>query len=434
MDDLLDRVPPHSDEAEMAVIGACMLDNAACVLVAPLLSRHDFYSKANGTIWAVIRRLHEMGNQPDLLLVRDWLDRLKKLDVAGGPAYLREITDAVPTSANAEHYARIVKHDAMLRKLVAASVKTLEEVYDAALQPDEVLFNAVTRVSDVAERPRDRVVELKTVLHQIADDYEHKRFVPGIPCGLEELDVLLCGGFRRGEVTIIAGRPGMGKSSLVSAIARNLAMDGLKTLFVTLEMSERSLAVRWLAGELNVPTQAVRSGTGVPEEKLVAAASTLANMDMSLSGADRVLDIKAALMGAEVVVIDFLQLMETPRNKDSMSDRIGEITNQIKRLARTENIIVLLLSQLNRNVEQRSDKRPMLADLRSSGNIEQDADNVLFLYRPREYDQSLTRDEKGFEEVVLSVAKQRDGPTGVVKTLRANLQTHVWKTSSDVPF
>jgi replicative DNA helicase len=405
-----------------------MLDTGACTMLSSLLSRHDFYSTSHGLIWAVIRRLNEMGKRPDLVTVQAWLSRLKQLDAVGGPVYLREVMDEVPSSANCEYYAEIVREKAMLRKLVAASSQALEQVYDSALTADEIVFNALTAVSEVAEHKTEDVVELKDVLHKIADDYATQTFIKPLPTGLSELDYQLGGGLRKGEVTVFAGRPGMGKSSLVGDIIRRMAADGHKALVVSLEMSGRSLAVRWLAGVLNVPTQVVQLGHGIDEALVIAAAGELAQLDLSICGASRVMDIKAALMGAEIVVVDYLQLMDIPRGKDSMSDRIGEISCQLKRLAHREDIIILLVSQLNRKVEDRTDKRPMLADLRSSGNIEQDADNVCLLYRPRYYNKQTPIDAEGYEPVFLRIAKQRNGATESVDTLKANLKTQNWKT------
>jgi len=425
---LLDRVPPHSEEAEMAVIGSAMIDREACTLLCGMLSRHDFYRGSHSKIWSVLRRLSEMGHHPDMILLMDWLKRLKHLDAIGGPAYLREISDAVPSSANCENYGRIVKEQALLRGVLSACAQGLEDVYRSDLEPAEVLFTALERLGELSHSKQEDTVELKTILRDIVDSYANKTFPKPMSTGLDELDSCLGGGLRKGEVTVIAGRPGMGKSSLAGAIAKNMADDGHKTLFVSLEMSGQSLAIRWLASALNVPMQVITMGTGVPEANVIAAAGELAAMDLSVSGAARVMEMKAVLMGAEVLVVDYLQLMDMPRSKDSMSDRIGEITRQLKRLAMTENVIVILLSQLNRDVEKRTDKRPMMADLRSSGNIEQDADNIALMYRSSYYDLSEAPDANGFVPVLLHIVKQRNGPTGAVESLRARLKTMTWET------
>jgi len=420
---MFDRIPPHSDEAEIAVLGACMIDNEAARMACASIEADDFYNTAHANIFRVIAKLVQLGRRPDLVTVHDALIKLRRLDGVGGPAYIRHLIDETPSSANIEYYCVVVAEKSIIRRKLRASMEMVQACMDD--RPlDEI--NAIEDSFDIAARSQN-VEPLKEVLHRINDQVESGVREECLSTGLPELDQKLGDGLFPG-VTVVAGRPGMGKTSFVSWIASSVVRAGHSVLFVTLEMKPVALARRWIAAQMGVPSQCVRRGDN--PEAIVAASGELAPMDIRFFEGDRLPEIALLATHVKLVIIDNLQLLAPTNVRDGRVEQISQLTRSLKRLTREQDKPLILVSHLNRKVEERDDKRPRMADLRESGTIEQDADNVLMLYRPRYYGDHEGADmgPDGFETVCLNIAKQRDGDSVTLDSLRVKLATMTWMT------
>ena len=441
---LLDRVPPHSEEAEIAVIGSCLIDHIATGLALEILKHTDFYKGANGKIFQVIESLYEESIKPDVVTVQAELETRKMLDSVGGAAYLREITDRVPSSANVEYYAEIVRSKALLRDLVTASAKNLEEIFDSGLDPREVLDEVEKRVFEIADsRSRsDEILTIGEILKQEWDEIERqvqsgvRTNVTGLPTGYADLDRMLAG-LHEGELIIIAGRPSMGKTTLALNIAMRVAApegasapEPAGVILFSLEMTRGELSRHMLSAASGVDGQKVRTSF-LSQDEL----SKLQNVGMGrLYDAPILIDGSPSLSlmelrararritrshGVKLVIVDYLQLMDAPR-ADNREQQVASISRGLKGLARELKIPVIAVSQLNRRPE-REDDRPRLSDLRESGAIEQDADVVLMVHRP-DFAAGRSAMVDGEDAEVsntstteIIIAKQRNGPTGVEK-------------------
>ncbi|MBC7325232.1 MAG: replicative DNA helicase [Moorella sp. (in: Bacteria)] len=421
----VEKIPPQSLEAEQSVLGAMMLDREALLTVLEILRVEDFYREAHRLIYRAILDLNERGEAVDLLTVTEELRRQGKLEVVGGAAYLTSLTGDVPSVANAGYYARLVAEKATLRALLQAAGRITELALSEAGEVDQILDEAERLIFEVAGgRRRSGFVPIKEVLLQTFEQLErlsaHKGEVTGIPT-FHDLDRLLSG-LQASDLIICAARPGMGKTSFCLNIAQQVAVkQGLPVAIFSLEMSREQVVQRMLAAEAMVEQHRLRTGFLSEDDwaRLVNAAGILGEAPIYIDDTPAIsaMEVRAkarrlqAESGLGLVVVDYLQLMQAHRRVDSRQQEIALISRAMKALARELHVPIMVLSQLNRGVEQRQDKRPIMADLLESGAIEADADVIIFLYRPQYYDPNT--DKKGIAEVI--VAKHRNGPVGTVE-------------------
>ena len=419
------RVPPHNLEAEESVIGAMMLSSEAIADVVELLQPEDFYRGAHARIYEALRGIYARGEPVDLITAVEVLKRQGILDEVGGPLYLRDLVDQVPTPASAGHYARIVAQTALLRRLIGAAADVMEMAYSAPQDPERVADEAEQRIYDVARREdKDEVAILRDLVDQAMLDLEsiqnRDSAYTGLASGFRDLDDLMSG-LQPGNLLIIAARPGIGKSSLATNIARNVSVDGHPVALFSLEMSRFEIGMRLLCAEARVPWDRIRNKRVGPTDwtNVVHAAEVLHDAPLHIvdAGNVNIVDIRAKARrmrtgrtGLDLIIVDYLQLMTSPntRRPDNRQQEVAEISRSLKLLAKELHIPVIALSQLNRNPESRADKRPQLSDLRESGSLEQDSDVVMFIHRD-------DADPERKREAELIVAKHRNGPTGSIK-------------------
>jgi len=424
----LHKVPPQNIEAEQSILGGILLDNHAVNSVLEILEAGDFYSEAHRKIFSSIVDLSEKNEPSDLITLSNILRDKKQIDNVGGMAYLASLVDNVPSAANIAYYSKIVKEKSILRRLIGASTEILNKSYNTTEDVENVLDDAEHAIFEISENKiKPSFFPLKDIIKDsfkaIEKLYEKKALITGITTGFEELDRLTAG-FQKSELIIIAGRPSMGKTALAINMAQNAAIEmGIPIALFSLEMSKEQLAIRMLSSEARVDSQRLRKGflgeTDWP--KLTTAAGRLSDASIYIDDtpAISVLEMKAksrrlkAEKGLGLIVLDYLQLMRGRNTSLPREQEISEISRSLKALAKELDVPVVALSQLNRQVETRTDKRPFMADLRESGAIEQDADVILFIYRDELYNKSEDNPEKGLAEII--VGKQRNGPTGKVK-------------------
>ncbi len=421
------RVPPHNVEAEAAALGSMMLSAEAIADVVELLQAEDFYRSANGRIFEVLHELYARGEPVDQLSAVEALRRKGTLDDVGGPLYIRDLTDQVPTPASAAHYARIVAQAALLRRLIGAAADVMDMAYSAPEEPEAVADAAEQRIYDVARRDdRDEVATLRELIDGAMlelEQIQHREAAyTGLPTGFRDLDELTSG-LQPGNLVIVAARPGIGKSSLAMNIAHNVAVAGGSVAVFSLEMSRHEVGMRMLCSAARVPWDRIRSKRVGPDDwvRVVQAAERLHDAPLSIvdSGNVNIVDVRAkarrmrsSKTGLALIIVDYLQLMTSAaiRRPDNRQQEVAEISRSLKLLAKELGIPVLALSQLNRNPETRADKRPQLSDLRESGSLEQDSDVVAFIHRD-------DADPEKKKEAELILAKHRNGPTGSIKLM-----------------
>lgn len=428
IDPSLHKIPPQNIEAERSVIGAILLENEAINNVLEILSVNDFYSESHRKIFSAILELYEKNEPSDLITLSNTLKNNKQLDNAGGVSYLASLVDNIPSAANVTYYSKIVKEKAILRGLIGAATEIITKSYDAEKDVENILDEAEHTIFEISENkikpafyPIKEIV--KDSFRTIEKLYEKKELVTGVPTGFEKLDDLTSG-FQKSDLIIIAGRPSMGKTAFALNITQHIAIEkGIPVALFSLEMAKEQLSLRMLASEAKVNSQRLRKGflgeTDWP--KLTTAAGRLSEAPIFIDDtpAITVLEMKAKARRLKsetdlgLIVLDYLQLMRGIKFKDSREQEISEISRSLKALAKELNIPVVALSQLNRRVEDRTNKRPQLADLRESGAIEQDADVITFIYRDEVYNRSEDNPEKGMAEII--IGKQRNGPVGMVK-------------------
>jgi len=422
-----ERLPPQNIEAEQSVLGSLLIDPDAIIRVAVFLRSEDFYRENHQEIFTAILSLHERREPTDFVTLCDELERREALEQVGGPAYITSLVHSVPTSVHVEYYAHIVERTALMRRLIDSAGKIAGLAYEGAEQADEVIDQAEQILFGVSQQ---RLTHTLTPVREVLDRYydrieylhQHQGETVGLPTGFIDLDRLL-GGMERSDLVIVAGRPGMGKTSLALSIAQNavLRLGAVVALF-SLEMSGEQLVQRLVAAETGIDSRRLRVGDlrGEEWDQFVKATGVLADtmlfIDDTPSPSPIEIRTKARRLAAEFkldfIIIDYLQLMQGGRSRRSENrvQEISFISRSLKGLARELEIPVLALSQLSRAVEQRQDKHPVLADLRESGSIEQDADIVMFIYRDEEYNENTER--PNIAEI--QVAKHRNGPTGSV--------------------
>lgn len=427
------RTPPQAPEAEIAVLGAMMLDPAAVGRALEYnLREEDFYAPANRAVFRAILRLYDRRQAVDPVTLKEELRRTGDLERVGGDDYLSEVIASVPTTANVEYHARIVLDNATKRRLIAVGTQIVTEAYDRPEEADTLLDQAEKRIFEIAERRlREGFVPINQLLLRTIELVEslsqNPDRVTGVPSDFADLDHLTAG-FQLADLIIVAGRPSMGKTAFSLGVAQNASIrHDVPVAIFSLEMSKDQLVQRILCSEARVDAQKMRTGHLSREEwqRIIRAADRLQNAKIYLDDtpALSVLEMraKARRLKSEIdlglILVDYLQLMEVgagPSRTENRQQEISTISRSLKGLAKELNVPVIALSQLSRAPEQRSDHRPNLADLRESGALEQDADLVLFIYREEVYNPNLEKGQ-GLAEII--VGKHRNGPIGSV-TLR----------------
>src|SRR5687767_11598484 len=428
------KVPPHSVEAEQSLLGALLLDNQAFDRVADLVTGEDFYRDDHRRIWRHIARLVEASRPADVVTVSESIDASEDKDRTGGPAYLGALAQNTPSALNIRRYAELVRERSVQRRL--AQVAT--EIAESALAPagrevGQLLDEAESKIFQIAESGARRdqgLLEIKPVLARVFEKIDHLYHrdnpsdVTGVPTGYVDLDKMTSG-LQPGDLIIIAARPSMGKTALALNIAEHVAVDnGLPVAIFSMEMSSTQLAMRMLGSIAHVDQHKMRTGRLNDKEwgDLSDAMGKLHETPLFIDegGALTALEVRARARRLKrqysklgLIVIDYLQLMAATSQGENRATEISEISRSLKAMAKELDTPVLALSQLNRAVDQRPDRRPVMSDLRESGAIEQDADVIMFIYREVVYKPDLPEERRGTAEVILG--KQRNGPIGTVK-------------------
>lgn len=420
------KVPPNSVEAEQSLIGGLMLDNAAWEKVADLVSDSDFYRKDHRLIFAAIAQLAEDGQPCDVVTVSELLGNRNELAPAGGLEYLATLANETPGAANVVAYARILRERSTLRSLINAGNEISGNAYTTDGRTATELVDAAERlVFEIAERGargKSGFRALKHILPEAVDRidllHQSEGEITGIPTGFTEFDKLTAG-LQPGELVVIAGRPSMGKTTLAINIAENAAIGArVPTAIFSMEMPAQQLAFRMISSLGRVNQTHLRTGKFPDEDwsRINTAVQLMSDAPIFIDDTPAMspTEIRARSRrlkrehGLGLIVLDYMQLMQVPGNKENRATEISEISRSLKALAKELSLPIIALSQLNRSVEQRTDKRPVMSDLRESGAIEQDADLIVFIYREEVYNQDTPR--KGIADI--SIAKQRNGPIG----------------------
>ncbi|MBE7016051.1 MAG: replicative DNA helicase [Ruminococcaceae bacterium] len=417
---------PHSLEAEKAVIGCIMQDNKALAASAEIVKADDFYFDANREIYAISMELFNENTPVDVVTVSDRLTRYDKLDAVGGVAYLTSLMMSITTTENVVYYAKIIREKSVLRRLskTATAINSIAVAQDT--ETETVLERATQMIIDVvSEQGKGEIVPVSDIImeayQEMVENSSNPNKLTGVPTGFDELN-RRCGGFHGGEFILIAGRPGMGKSSFAVNIAEHVAISEGKTVAVfNLEMPKEAVLKRILCSQAYIDSSKLITGKMEGEDwaRLGKVLDKIASAPLYIddSSVVTVSEIRAKCQrlkqtrGLAMVVIDYLQLMQGSGRNESRQQEISDISRSLKIMAKELGVPVVALSQLSRASESRQDKRPMLSDIRESGAIEQDADMVIFLYRDEYYNKET--EDKGLAEVIL--AKHRAGETGMFK-------------------
>lgn len=422
----LKKIPPQQMEAEQSLLGGILIDNEGLPSAMEILRGDEFYRESHRIIFRAIQDLFERNEPIDLVTMADYLAEKNQLEAVGGASYLASLTDAVPSASNVAAYAKIVSEKAILRRLIQASNEITSWCYGGGKSVGEILDHAESTIFAITENrignsyyPIKEVV--KKSIETIESFQEVRESVTGVPSHYTDLDRLTAG-FQRSDLIIIAARPSMGKTALSLCIARNAALEsGVPVGYFSLEMSKEQLAMRLLCAEARVDSHKIRTGFLSQQEcaKMLTAAGYFMEAPIYIDDTPSIstleLRAKARRMKADrglgMIVVDYLQLMRSRESTEKREQEISEISRSLKALAKELDVPVIALSQLNRKVEERHDKKPVLSDLRESGAIEQDADVIMFIYRDEVYNPETN--DKGTAEVI--IGKQRNGPTGTVK-------------------
>ena len=421
-------LPPQNIEAEQAVLGTILIQDKALLKVIDLLQPGDFYRDAHKTIYAAMMALFDKHEPHDLITVTGLLSDQNKLEDVGGAAYLASLTDIIPFTGTLVHHARIIRKKSILRRLIQTSTEVAARCYDAQDDIDTLVDEAEKTIFEIAHskkgegfQPMSSVVpKAFDRINRLFDKQEH---ITGVATGYDELDRITAG-LQPAEMIILAARPSMGKTALAMNIVQHAAMIGKVPVAVfSLEMSVESLALRMLCSLGPIESQRIRTGRLIDSDwpKLTRATGMLSEAPIYIDDTPglTVLEMraKARRLKSEqdlgLIVVDYLQLMQGKSSSENRAQEISDISRSLKAMAKELNVPVLALSQLNRSLENRTDKRPQLADLRESGAIEQDADVIMFIYRDEVYNRAEGNPNRGLAEII--VGKQRNGPTGVIK-------------------
>ena len=418
---------PHSREAEEAVVGAVLINSEVYYDVAQFLSADDFYIHRNKWIWEAFGRMHEKRTPVDLLTVSEELERDGKLEEIGGSAYLTSLINQVPSSLNAESYGHIVEENSIRRKMINAANQIASLAYkgDAVESAMDAAEKAIFNVSE--KRLKHDLQPIRSVISDYYDRIDDLSKRPddfhGVPTGFYDLDKML-GGLQPSDLLIVAGRPGQGKTGFLLSIAKNAALTHKKHVAIfSLEMSNEQVVQRLIAQETGIDSQRLRTGKLLESEwplftqSIEVFSDTHIYLDDTPAITPLQLRTKCRRLhleyGIDLVIVDYLQLMGGDTRNDNRVQEVSHISRSLKVLARELNVPVLSAAQLSRAVEQRTDKRPVLSDLRESGSLEQDADIVMFIYRPDQYEKD--SDKHNIAQILVS--KHRNGPVGDVELI-----------------
>ena len=426
-DPALHKLPPQNIEAEEALLSAILIDNSTLYEILENLTPEDFYRTAHQTVFECVAELFSRNEPVDLVTLTNLLREQGRLDAVGGAAFLARLVDSVPLAINAQHYAHIVRRKAALRRLIERSNEIAQRCYEDRGDVDEVIDFAERAIFEISEnkskqafQPISKIIE--TNIDALEERQGQKTLITGVPTGFTRMDNLTSG-LQNSDLIILAARPSMGKTALALNIARNAAVsEDIPVAVFSIEMSKEQLSMRLLCAEARIDSSRLRSGFFSKEDwvNLTHAAGVLSEAPIFIDDSPDItaLEIRAKARrlkmdkGLGLIIIDYLQLMQGRRNAERRDLEISEISRSLKALAKEINVPVMALSQLNRKLEERHDKRPQLSDLRESGALEQDADVVAFIYRDEVYNKDENNTNQGKAEVIL--AKQRNGPTGVV--------------------
>jgi replicative DNA helicase len=421
------KLPPQHIEAEQSILGGILIENEAINRVTEILDADDFYREAHRRIFNALINLSERDEPADLITLTNELRKIDQLDSIGGASYLASLIDSVPTAANIQYYARIVKEKAILRKLIQTSTEIITQSYEDRGDVEGFLDEAERSIFEISEkRVRPSFYPIREIVKEsfatIEKLFKKKEAVTGVPSGFKELDRMTAG-FQPSDLIIIAGRPSMGKTAFCLDVAEYAAIDNkIPVAIFSLEMSKEQLVIRMLCSQAHVEGTRLRTGYLNESDwpKLTIAAGSLSESPIYIddTAALSVLELRAKARrlqsdhGLGMVIVDYLQLMKGRARVESRQQEISEISRSLKALAKELNIPVIAVSQLSRKTEERTGNRPQLSDLRESGAIEQDADLILFIYRDEVYNRSEDNPNRGKAEVI--IGKQRNGPTGKI--------------------
>ncbi|MBW1675662.1 MAG: replicative DNA helicase [Deltaproteobacteria bacterium] len=427
-DPWLQRVPPQNIEVEQSILSAILIQNNTLPEVLEILSEKDLYREAHRKIFTAMVDLFERNEPTDLITLTNILKERGQLESVGGASYLAELVDTIPMATNASHYAKIIREKATLRCLIERATSITTRCFEDRGNVEEILDFAERSIFDISEdkvRPAfHSLADILTDTYKAVEDaYENKVLVTGVPTGYSSLDQKTSG-LQPGDLIVIAGRPSMGKTALALNIAQNASIQtGMPVGIFSLEMSREQLSLRMLSAEARIDSFRMRGGYLSESDlaRINRAAGALYDLSIYIddSPAISALEIRAKARrmkmekGLGLIIVDYLQLMRGRASAERRDLEISEISRSLKALAKELSIPVVALSQLNRKVEDRTNKRPVLSDLRESGAIEQDADVIVFIYRDEVYNKDENNPNKGTAEII--VAKQRNGPIGTVK-------------------
>ncbi|HAO20255.1 MAG: replicative DNA helicase [Desulfobacteraceae bacterium IS3] len=438
------KVPPQNIEAEESLLSAILMDNDTLLDVIEILSPQDFYKTAHQHIFETILELSQKSDPIDLITLANLLKKKGKLEDIGGASYLARLIDAVPMALNAPNYAKIIREKARLRRLIEKASEITRRCFEDREDMEEIIDfaeNAIFKISE--DRINPSFYPISKIIESNIDALEERQgsnaLVTGIPTGYTDFDRMTAG-LQKSDLIILAARPSMGKTAFALNIARNVAVDAEVPVAVfSLEMSKEQLSMRMLCSEARVDSSRLRGGFFSKEDwvRLTDAAGMLSEapifIDDSASISAMEIRAKARRLKMEkdlgLIVIDYLQLMRGRADAERRDLEISEISRSLKALAKELNVPVVALSQLNRKLEERGDKRPILSDLRESGSLEQDADVVAFIYRDEVYNKDENNPERGKAELIIS--KQRNGPIGIVPLTFLNIYTRFENAATD---
>lgn len=422
------RVPPQNVEAEQSVLGTILLSDHSLSTVIEILTADDFYKANHKVIFEGMLQLFEKNEPQDIITISNLLKDQNQLESAGGISYLATLTSIVPVTSNLLYYAKIIRQKAVLRNLITVNTEIASRCYEEQGEIDTLVDEAEQAIFEIA---RSKSSQSFTPMRQIIPGAfesveqlsQRKELITGVPTGFPELDKMTAG-LQPSDLIILAGRPSMGKTAFAMNIAQNAALaDNIGVAVFSLEMSKEQLAMRLLCSVGRVDSQRVRTGRLQDDDwpKLTRAVGMLEQSPMFIDDtpAISVLEMRAKVRRLSsqhklgLIVVDYLQLMRGRNVSENRTQEISEISRSLKAMAKELNVPVIALSQLNRSLESRTDKRPMMSDLRESGAIEQDADVICFIYRDEVYNKAEDNPLKGISEII--IGKQRNGPTGTVK-------------------
>lgn len=423
------KIPPHSIEAEQAVLGGAFLDKEAWDKVVERVREEDFYRKDHRIIFRAISQLSENGDPYDIVTVAEWLENHHLLDDAGGMRNLAALAENTPSASNINAYADIVRKRSILRQLITATTEINDTVFNPqGRSSEQILEFAEQTVFEIAENEnrgrksyQDIKEYLKEALNRVDELFHKDSPITGIATGYEDLDIKTAG-FQRSDLIIVAGRPSMGKTAFAVNIAENAAIRGKHSVAIfSMEMPGEQLAMRMMSSLGRIDQHKVRTGKLDDDDwpRLTSAVGILQESRMFIDDTPALTpaELRARCRrisrehGLDLVVVDYLQLMQVAGSNENRATEISEISRSLKAMAKELKVPVIALSQLNRSLESRTDRRPVMSDLRESGAIEQDADVILFIYRDEVYDEE--SNDKGTAEII--IGKQRNGPIGKVR-------------------